>query len=100
MFRSLKAATVFSSALMLGLFMCATSHAAPTLTDTVAGISGPSALEVKEGPPPPDDPNKKKAGEDCKDSSECQKHHSCAKDGDKSVCTAPPRRRLPPGAVT
>lgn len=35
------------------------------------------------------DPKKKKAGEECKATSECQRHHTCAKSGEKSVCTAP-----------
>lgn len=48
----------------------------------------------------PDDPKKKKAGEECKTSDECQNHHSCKKEGEKSVCTAPPRPKLPPGVVT
>ena len=38
---------------------------------------------------PSDDPKKKKAGEECKASSECQRHHTCTKSGEKSVCTAP-----------
>lgn len=46
------------------------------------------------------DPKKKKAGEECKESDECQKHHQCVKSGEKGVCTAPPRRPLPPGVVT
>lgn len=48
----------------------------------------------------PFDPKKKKPGEECKTSDECQRHHSCSKDGDKNVCVAPPRRKLPPGVVT
>mgnify|MGYP000131392118 CR=1 FL=1 len=49
---------------------------------------------------PAPDPKKKKPGEECKTSDECQRHHSCKKDGDKGVCTAPPRHKIPPGAVT
>ncbi|TGM52224.1 hypothetical protein [Leptospira vanthielii] len=48
----------------------------------------------------PFDPKKKKVGEECKTSDECQKHHSCASDGEKNVCTEPPKQKLPPGAVT
>ena len=38
---------------------------------------------------PSQDPKKKKAGEECKATSECQRHHTCVKSGEKSVCTAP-----------
>lgn len=100
MFRSFTAATVFSGALMIGVFLGATSHAAPMCEDGISGMSIPSVQEAKEAPPPPDDPNKKKAGEACKSSSECQKHHTCTQVGDQSVCQPPPRHRLPPGAVT
>ncbi|MCW7469580.1 hypothetical protein [Leptospira kanakyensis] len=48
----------------------------------------------------PIDPNKKKVGEECKSSDECQKHHECTNNGEKNVCTAPPPPKLPPGAVT
>ncbi|EOQ88972.1 hypothetical protein LEP1GSC202_1540 [Leptospira yanagawae serovar Saopaulo str. Sao Paulo = ATCC 700523] len=48
----------------------------------------------------PNDPNKKKVGEECKSSDECQKHHECKSDGEKNVCTEPPRPKLPPGVVT
>jgi len=48
----------------------------------------------------PHDPNKKKAGEECKTSDECQKHHECVKTEEKGICTAPPRPKLPPNAVT
>lgn len=62
-----------------------------------AGATMKTASEVA---PPPDDPKKKKAGEECKASDECQNHHSCVKNGDKGICTAPPRPKLPPGVVT
>jgi hypothetical protein len=52
---------------------------------------------AKQQPP---DPNKKRPGEECSRDDECQKHHSCKKTGDKGICTAPPRPKLPPGAVT
>ena len=67
-----------------------------------AGV-GPVSAKMKaasEMAPPPDDPRKKKAGEECQSADECQVHHSCTKSGDKNVCTAPPRRKLPPGVVT
>jgi hypothetical protein len=41
------------------------------------------------------DPKKKKAGEDCKTSDECKRHHTCNKAGEKSVCTAPPYAEIP-----
>lgn len=62
-----------------------------------AGATMRAADESSEVAP---DPKKKKAGEECKTSDECQRHHSCKKDGDKGVCTAPPRHKIPPGAVT
>jgi hypothetical protein len=55
------------------------------------------ASEVMEPAP---DPKKKKAGEECKTADECQRHHACSKAGEKNVCTAPPRHKIPPGAVT
>lgn len=100
MLRSLKAFTIFSGALMFGLFLGATSHASPVPGSEAPGIAGASAKRASEAPPPPLDPNKKKPGEPCKSSDECQKHHTCTKAGDASVCQAPPRPRLPPGAVT
>ena len=50
--------------------------------------------------PEPYDPKKKRPGEECKNSDECQKHHSCHKEGEKGVCVAPPPPKLPPGVVT
>lgn len=58
------------------------------------------AIMADEGPPEPPDPKKKKVGEECTSDAECQKHHSCKKTGDKGICTAPPRPKLPPGVVT
>lgn len=55
---------------------------------------------AKQRPVEPPDPNKKRPGEECSRDDECQKHHSCKKTGDKGICTAPPRPKLPPGAVT
>jgi hypothetical protein len=51
-----------------------------------AGVSNHSADMLAEPPP---DPKKKKAGEECKAATECQRHYSCTKTGQKSVCTAP-----------
>ncbi len=61
-----------------------------------AGASAKMASEMYE----PFDPKKKKPGEECKSSDECQRHHSCNKEGYKNVCVAPPRPKLPPGVVT
>lgn len=104
MLRYVSAAIAFSGALMLGAFLGASSPVMSAHADTLQGVTGPTAHSVSEQPPPPHDPKKKNEGDECKSSSECQKHHSCAKVGDKaddkSVCKAPPRRVLPPGAVT
>lgn len=54
-----------------------------------AGVSQHRADMAKQAITAPDDPKKKKAGEECKGSDECQRHHSCEKSGDKRVCTAP-----------
>lgn len=62
--------------------------------------SGASMRAADEAMEPAPDPKKKKPGEECKTSDECQRHHSCKKDGDKGICTAPPRHKIPPGAVT
>ncbi len=62
-----------------------------------AGAAMDVASEMAEPAP---DPKKKKAGEECTSSDECQKHHACKKSGEKSFCTAPPRPKLPPGVVT
>jgi hypothetical protein len=67
-----------------------------SLGTTYAGAAMDMASEVYE----PEDPKKKKAGEDCKSSDECQKHHACTKSGEKNLCIAPPRPKLPPGVVT
>lgn len=86
--RSSRPAIVLTGALALGLCL-----AAPFKVRA-------SAIELKQPPPPPLDPKKKMPGDRCKDSSECQAHHRCVKEGDSSVCQAPPPHRLPPGAVT
>ena len=97
MIRSLKAAAVFSGALMVGTFLGATANFSRAYADAAPGASAPVAKSEAQMP---NDPKKKQAGEACKSNDECQKHHTCAKAGDKSVCQAPPRMRLPPGAVT
>ncbi|TGM01695.1 hypothetical protein [Leptospira jelokensis] len=66
---------------------------------TSVAYAGPEA-KMKSEAYLPNDPNKKKAGEECKSSDECQKHHECKSDGEKNVCTEPPRSKLPPGVVT
>lgn len=98
MFRSVKLALVFTSALFAGTFLGAIVSTSPVHADAIVQ-SGSDAQPVSEAYVP-DDPKRKKAGEECKSDDECQKHHSCKKDGDKKVCTAPPRPKLPPGAVT
>lgn len=60
----------------------------------------PPMRAASEMAPRPDDPKKKKAGEECQTSDECQVHHACTKNGDKSLCTAPPRPKHKPGVVT
>jgi hypothetical protein len=84
--RSLQIAALLSGTLMVGVFLGASSSPRPAHAGAAAQA--------------PIDPNKKMPGDACKSSDECQKHHSCAKVGDKSVCQAPPAPRLPPGAVT
>lgn len=100
MFRSLNAAVVFSGALFLGAILGVSSSVSPAHADALRSLPGPNLQPVKQAPPPPDDPKKKKEGEACKSSDECQKHHTCTKVDDKTVCQAPPPARLPPGAVT
>lgn len=56
-----------------------------------SGESLDMLIEANETP----DPKKKKAGEECKASSECQRHHTCDKRGQKKVCTAPERFEMP-----
>src|SRR5262249_18551636 len=98
MFRVLKTAAVFSSALLFGAFLGATSSV--SRADALLSLPAPSMHTVGAAAQPPHDPNKKNVGDPCKSSDECQKHHTCAKVGDKNVCQAPPAPRLPPGAVT
>ncbi len=95
MFRSNPSATVVSLALLFGALLGSASH----LTLAHADMSH-EAAQAKSEARPPHDPKKKNDGESCKQSSECQPHSSCVKVGDKSVCQAPPRPQLPPGAVT
>jgi hypothetical protein len=97
MLRCLKSFTVFAGALLIGTLLGATSPIEPAYADVDQGATAQPVSQVKEPPP---DPKKKLAGDECKSSDECQRHHSCVKSGDKKVCEAPPRPRLPPGAVT
>lgn len=60
-----------------------------------AGVSQHQADMAREAVTAPNDPKKKKAGEECKSSDECQRHHSCEQAGDKSVCVAPKLSDLP-----
>jgi hypothetical protein len=100
MIRSLKAVTVFSSALMIGIFLGATSQVSRASTDSILGVTGQPAQRQSQSPAPPLDPKRKKPGEACKSPDECQRHHTCAKVGDQNICQAPPSHSLPPGAVT
>ena len=58
------------------------------------------AMKMADEAYEPFDPKKKKPGDECTRNDECQKHHACEKTGDKNLCTAPPRPKLPPGVVT
>ena len=98
--RRVHIAILFSSALFLGTGLGALLRSAHADSPRLISAPAEHAGAVSEAPPPPEDPKRKKAGEPCKSNDECQKHHSCAKDGDTSVCKAPAPRRLPPGAVT
>lgn len=99
MLSSLKIALVVSGALLLGTLGGLTAAVSPAHAEAALG-SGAAVSPVSEPAPLPLDPKKKKEGEPCKSSSECQRHHSCAKVGDQSVCRAPQRPSLPPGAAT
>lgn len=97
MLRLMQAAMVFSGTLLAGSFFGAPPAVAPVHADALSGASDPAyASEMRA----PIDPKKKKAGEACKSASECQKHQTCEKDGDKEVCKEPPRPSLPPGTAT
>jgi len=97
MIRSLNAAAVFSGALMVGILLGTTANLSRAYADAVPGGMTPIAKSEQQVPI---DPKKKMPGDACKTSDECQSHHTCTKIGEKSVCQAPPRARLPPGAVT
>lgn len=99
MLSSLKIALGLSGALLIGAFLGSTASVSPARADAALG-SGAAAYPASEAAPLPPDPNKKKAGEPCQSSSECQRHHTCTKVGNQSVCQAPARPSLPPGAVT
>lgn len=62
--------------------------------------AAPAHAGAASQPAPVYDPKKKKPGDACKTSDECQRHHTCTKVGDKNVCQAPPPPVLPPGVVT
>ena len=59
------------------------------------GISKREADMAKEAVSTPGNPKKKKAGEECKTSDECRRHHRCEKVAEKSVCVAPELREIP-----
>jgi len=88
----------WSAALWVGALLGAavTSSARAEALPTAA--DAPYLAGARYRPPP--DPTKKKEGEPCKTSAECQPHSRCNKVGDKQVCQAPPEPTLPPGAVT
>ncbi|MBL9003903.1 MAG: hypothetical protein JNJ46_06635 [Myxococcales bacterium] len=88
--------SLFSAVLLSGALLGASVQHASAHGRAVGELGPQPARPVKE----PHDPKKKNAGDACKSSDECQPHHSCVKNGDKSVCQAPERSRLPPGAVT
>lgn len=100
MLRSVKAGLLFSSALLVGTLLGAVPHASRASADVTQGVTNPAAQSLGAAAQPPHDPNKKNAGEPCKSSDECQKHHTCTKVGDRTICQPPPPPRLPPGAVT
>lgn len=95
--RPIHAALVLPGALLIGLICGAGSPLPRAFAD--AGPASGAARRASQAQQPVD-PNKKMPGEACKSSDECQRHHSCEKVGDKSVCKAPPPPKLPPGAVT
>ncbi len=97
--RPLHAALAFASALLLGSVVGVSSRSARAQGDIDLSPLAPAGQQAGARKEPPPDPSRKRAGDTCKSSDECQKHHSCVKVGDQSVCQAPPSR-LPPGAVT
>lgn len=94
--RSMNVAALFSAAVLCGAVLGASSRPAPAWADQERAPTATRASQAAE----PYDPKKKNPGDPCKSADECQPHHSCVKVGDKNVCQAPPRPRLPPGAVT
>lgn len=97
MLRSLNAVLLFAGALCVGTVLGSSVNVASADVLGAIDATAQTASQVKEPAP---DPKKKNPGDPCKSSDECQSHHSCNKVGDKNVCVAPPRRELPPGAVT
>jgi hypothetical protein len=101
MTRVLKAAAVLSGVLVVGIYFRVTANSSHAYADVpLAGAPPAARSQAKEPPPAPPDPKKKMPGDACTSSDECQNHHTCTKVGDKSVCQAPSRSQLPPGAVT
>lgn len=98
MHRSMKTAALLSAALVAGV-LCGTWSSSVSAKPE-APPAGKASADLRSEAAPAYDPSKKKPGETCKESTECQPHHHCIKVGDKSVCQAPPRPQLPPGAVT
>ena len=70
--------------LITGLALCAGSHAIPPLKP----VDG-TAL-------PDPDAKKKKRGEECRASGDCQRHLMCVKEGEKNVCARNPNYVVPP----
>lgn len=68
-----------------------------TTLAVVAGTAyaGASMKAADQAPQAAPDPKKKKAGEECKNSDECQSHHMCSKVADKNICWAPPSPKTP-----
>jgi len=77
-----------------------TTIAIAALAFMVGGAYAAPAMKMADEAYEPFDPKKKKPGDECTSNDECQKHHACKKTGDKNLCTAPPRPKLPPGVVT
>ncbi len=62
-----------------------------TLVFVAAGaFAGPPMKPAAEAIESAPDPKKKKAGEECKVSTECPRHYICSPAGEKNVCTVSP----------
>jgi hypothetical protein len=66
----------------LAFFACSTYASPPLKTEDRARET---AAESK----------KKKAGEECKTSDECRRHHKCSKVDNKNICVAPVYSEIP-----